>query len=188
MIYQFIHDFDLKRAIRRKLLDQVTDSDGELIKEAEERALAQVRSKLGQRYNMAEALPTILTYDNSAQYNEGDQVYREYTDGGKDYGFIYRAREATTGNAPESSPNDWQLHDPRHQLLVMYVIDMLLYHLHARITPRNVPEVRNERYAAAVAWMDMVKAGDESPDLPLRDPGRDEVRHGNRVDQQDWSW
>lgn len=54
----------------------------------------------------------------------------------------------------------------RSPLIVMYMLDIALYHMHSRITPRNIPEIRVDRYDSAIAWLKMVSKGDITPDLP----------------------
>ena len=54
----------------------------------------------------------------------------------------------------------------RNALLVMYLTDMLLYHIHSRINPRQIPNLRAIRYEAAIKWLEMVAAGKLSPNLP----------------------
>jgi hypothetical protein len=58
--------------------------------------------------------------------------------------------------------------DNRNQALVMYLIDMTLYHLHCRINPRNVPDIRAIRYngnnatenGGAIGWLKKVAKGE----------------------------
>lgn len=59
--------------------------------------------------------------------------------------------------------------DERSKLIVMYLIDISLYHMFSAITPRNVPQVRIDRYDAAIAWLQKVAAGKISPDLPVNE-------------------
>ena len=47
----------------------------------------------------------------------------------------------------------------RSRLLVMYCVDIMLYHLHSRINPRQVPEIRFVRYEAAKKWLESVSKG-----------------------------
>lgn len=54
----------------------------------------------------------------------------------------------------------------RNHLILMYFIDITLYHLHSNISPRNVPELRAIRYEAAVDWLNRVASGKLNPDLP----------------------
>lgn len=56
----------------------------------------------------------------------------------------------------------------RNPAILLYCMDMALYHLHSRVTPRNVSELRMDRYDAAIMWLDKVVSGELAPDLPLR--------------------
>lgn len=57
--------------------------------------------------------------------------------------------------------------DLRNKLIVMYAVDILLYHLHASINPRQIPEIRFIRYEAAISWLKKVSKGEIMPNLPL---------------------
>lgn len=57
--------------------------------------------------------------------------------------------------------------EDRNALLVMYITDMLLYHIHSRTNPRQMPEIRAIRYDAAIDWLKAVAKAAISPDLPL---------------------
>lgn len=54
----------------------------------------------------------------------------------------------------------------RSKLIVLYMIDITLYHLHSNITPDNVPEIRYLRYQRAMEWLKKVADGKISPKLP----------------------
>ena len=56
--------------------------------------------------------------------------------------------------------------EARNALLVMYMVDITLYHLHSNISPENVPELRGIRYEAAINWLKAVAKGSISPNLP----------------------
>jgi len=56
----------------------------------------------------------------------------------------------------------------------MYMIDITLYHLHARINPRNVPELRMQRRDEAIKWLQGVRDGKLQPNLPLYDTTEDD--------------
>lgn len=58
--------------------------------------------------------------------------------------------------------------DARNPLVVMYMIDISLYHMHSRVTPRNIPEIRIDRYDSAIKWLDKVNKGALTPDLPKK--------------------
>lgn len=55
----------------------------------------------------------------------------------------------------------------RNAVIVMYFIDMVLYHLHSRINPGQVPAVRMDRYDQAIKWLKMVSEGGLAPNLPV---------------------
>jgi len=58
----------------------------------------------------------------------------------------------------------------RNRLIVMYLCDIALYHLHSVISPDMVPELRENRYKAAIQWCkDVNKGAISPPNLPLVD-------------------
>jgi len=57
--------------------------------------------------------------------------------------------------------------EDRDAQLLSYIIDLCLYHLHSRIAPRNIPELRQTRYDNAVLWLKMCVSGDVTPKLEL---------------------
>lgn len=67
----------------------------------------------------------------------------------------------------------------RFPVLVLYLVDMCLYHLHSRINPRKVPDLREKRYDMAIHWLQKVSAGKLSPDLPEPDDTSDDIRWGS---------
>lgn len=58
--------------------------------------------------------------------------------------------------------------EERNPVILMYLIDIILYHLHSNISPRNIPELRGIRYEAAINWLKMVAKGSINPDLPTK--------------------
>jgi len=79
----------------------------------------------------------------------------------------------TAGTLPTDATK-WTAGDNRNQQIVMYLIDITLYHLHSRINPRNIPDLRKERYdgnnpqqnGGAIAWLKRCASGDVTADLP----------------------
>ncbi|NSW46211.1 MAG: DUF1320 family protein [Bacteroidales bacterium] len=69
----------------------------------------------------------------------------------------------------------------RNQLIVLYLIDMILYHLHARVSPRNISQLRVDRYNQAIEWLKMASTGIIQPDLPLKADTQ-----GNADDRLKW--
>ena len=54
----------------------------------------------------------------------------------------------------------------RNPLIVMYMIDLILYHLHSNTPGRVLPKVRQDRFDAAIVWLDKVNNGGLFPTLP----------------------
>ena len=63
----------------------------------------------------------------------------------------------------------------RHPLIKLYCIDITLYHLHSRISPRAIPQLRMDRYDAAINWLKQVARGELLPDLPTLPNGQDNI-------------
>lgn len=59
-----------------------------------------------------------------------------------------------------------QAESDRNPLIILYLIDITLYHLHSNISPDNVPELRLTRYKAAIDWLKAVAMEKISPILP----------------------
>ena len=53
----------------------------------------------------------------------------------------------------------------RDQQILSTTIDIALYHLHSRIAPRNIPELRTQRYENAILWLRMCANGEVTPAL-----------------------
>lgn len=92
-----------------------------------------------------------------------------------------------TGILPTSSPI-WTKGDNRNQQIVLYLLDITLYHLHSRINPRNIPALRMHRYngddpmdrGGAIGWLKHVGSGDVTADLPNIAPQQGmSIRWGN---------
>jgi len=69
-----------------------------------------------------------------------------------------------------------QVFDIAHkkQLVAMYLCDIMLYHLFSRISPRNVPELRENRYSSAIRWLTKIADGALNADLPTYEVGENE--------------
>lgn len=61
--------------------------------------------------------------------------------------------------------------EERNTLLLTYGVDIALYHLHARINPKNISQIRYDRYKEAKLWLEMVSEGRLSPNLPAAETG-----------------
>lgn len=76
----------------------------------------------------------------------------------------------------------WTAGDNRNQQIVTYLIDITLYHIHSRIAPRNIPDLRVKRYDDALQWLKMAAKGEITAALPIIQPkqgGR--IRFGGNI-------
>lgn len=78
----------------------------------------------------------------------------------------------------------WSRTDNRDQQMVLYFVDLALYHVHSRIAPRNIPDLRVKRYDDAIAWLKMCALGQITPNLPLIQPAQGaRIRFGGNIKQ-----
>jgi hypothetical protein len=76
----------------------------------------------------------------------------------------------------------WAAADNRSQQLLTYIIDIALYHLHSRISPRNIPDLRVKRYDDARAWLKAVARGEVTANLPAIQPASgSRIRYGGNI-------
>lgn len=81
-----------------------------------------------------------------------------------------------------SDATKWTLGDNRNPQMVMILIDIALFHMHSRISPRNIPQLRKDRYEGALEWLKMVAHGEITATLPILQPLRgNRIRWGGRV-------
>jgi hypothetical protein len=86
-------------------------------------------------------------------------------------------------NTPLTDNNYWSTGDNRSQQLVMFMIDITLYHLHSRISPRNIPELRVKRYDEAIAWLKKAGKGEVTANLKVKqvNPVGNRIRFGGNT-------
>jgi len=99
----------------------------------------------------------------------------------------------TLTSAYPDDDTKWTLGDNRNQQIILYLLDITLYHLHSRINPRNIPDLRKERYdgnnatqnGGAIAWLKRVASGDITADLPQIMPQQGmSIRYGSSTAKQ----
>lgn len=75
------------------------------------------------------------------------------------------AYPVTTGVLPIAAP--WKFSDNRDLTLIRIVIDVVLYDIHSIINPRNIPQLRTDRYNSVVEFLKEVVNGKMNMDLPV---------------------
>lgn len=71
---------------------------------------------------------------------------------GPQYDF-FTALTANSGKQPEFDTSDWQVGDPREKLIVRQMVDIILYEIHSRINPRDIPVFRIDRRDDAIKFL-----------------------------------
>ncbi len=51
--------------------------------------------------------------------------------------------------------------------LVMYMMDITLYHMHSAVSPQQIPDLRVKRYDDAIEWLKAVASGKLTANFPL---------------------
>ena len=70
----------------------------------------------------------------------------------------------------------WTLGDNRNQQILGYTIDIVLYYLHARVAPQNIPQLRMDNYDVAREMLREMAKGGVTLDMLKIQP-----KQGNRV-------
>lgn len=154
----FLLEKDYKKQIKADALESITQSDSAILSEAELATIEEMSSYLRERFDCAAIFSPVLPYDETLIYPQGARILYQTQ--------LYQATSDTeAGELPNESPN-YQLGDSRNALIVMYAIDILLYHIHSRLAGRQMPEIRIIRYEAALRWVQMAGNGKITADLP----------------------
>ncbi len=117
---------------------------------------------------------TLIQYKN-IQSVPSKNVAPDNTPNGEKYWGDATPYSIPVGTLP-TDDTKWVALDNRDQQLTMYLIDMVLYHVHCRIAPRNIPDLRIKRYDDAVDWLKKCATGGVTPNIPLLKPNQ-----GNRI-------
>lgn len=118
---------------------------------------------------------------------------------GAQYWFLVGSYDVPA-NTDITNTTYWIAGDNRDPQLVKYVVDIALYHMHLRIAPRNIPEIRVLAYKgrteevvigsngpqypllSAIGWLQGCAREDVTPQLPLIQPHQGyRIRFGGRV-------
>jgi len=91
------------------------------------------------------------------------------------------AYSLTPGTLPTDAAK-WTAGDNRTQSVLMTVIDICLYHVHSRIAPRNIPDLRRDRYMNAIEMLRSFARGEMTAKLPLIQPKQGaRIRYGGPI-------
>lgn len=152
---------------------------------------------LGAQYQMFYAADKYADWKYTTLYNAGDHV--------QDGNYTYTCLQTNQGKKPSDNPSQWGVGtlysftnqmptnttywvsgDNRNQKMIGLITDVMLYQLHKRISPNNVPEIRRDAYQYALDLLRRYAKGtDVTAALPLLQPNQGmRNRSGNRLPKQ----
>lgn len=219
---RFLLDSDYESVIQEVDLLQVIESDYNNLYQAEEKAIARMRTKLVQRYMVDIELGTMTAYNALTHYRTkqriletGNVIYSvNYFDRWvnttayavndivtDDDGYVYTCATANTNQPLEdnltywtpmvgvikTNTTYWTQTDNRYPLFVELAMDMALYNVHARINPRNIPDLRIERNREALDQLDRWASGTDTAEvmnINTTDQTGYSIRWGSSLDKQ----
>lgn len=69
--------------------------------------------------------------------------------------------------------------------VIQMLVDIMLYHAHARIMPDNIPTLREKRYNYALSWCEKLADGFIAPQLPTKELApTTSLRYGNSSEKR----
>ncbi len=138
----------------------------------------------GSTYTCQVATPA-LSSDEALQYatisNMPAHVYPGAGAAGQQYwgsGTPYSVPAGT----PLTNTTYWQQGDNRDMQLVTSVLNITLYYLFMRVSPKNMPLQRTKAYTDAVHWLTLAANGQVTPALPPLQPAQGaRIRFGGNL-------
>jgi phage gp36-like protein len=158
----FLIPQDYEQIIRSEILTTLSGGKTYNIDAAEQTARAEMESYLASRYDVARIFVHVEEWQLAGQYLKDAVVWQQ----GPSSQVVFTAQVAGPGHAPLAPGTDWLPIDPRNALIRTYLVDMAVYHVHAAIPHKAIPELRVIRYEAAISWLLRVSQGGLTPNLP----------------------
>ena len=159
----FLIPQDYEAIIRTEILTTISAGKNYNVEAAELTARAEMESYLAARYDVASIFVDVPEWSAIVPYDAGALTWHTGTNGAR----VWTAGTASQGVAPNTVQSPWLPIDPRNHLIRTYLTDMAVYHAHAAIPHKAIPELRVMRYEAAIDWLNKVNRGQLTPALPL---------------------
>lgn len=163
----YLSDTDYLSQIKSDVLSLITNSNGDLRTRAEHSAITELESYLSGRFDTALIFLRFNIWDNAVNYVVDEQVVFENA--------VWKSLSINSGQEPAEGSEHWVKVFQRNELITTFLIDIVLYHLNARIAFDQVSTIRMDRYNRAVTWLKDVASGKINPNLPVLDRDEDGV-------------
>ncbi len=156
----FIKRRDYETAIKADDLAQIIPNElDEVLAQAEQAAIIEVQSYLRSVYDVSKIFLPLPEWSSQTAYEADYAVWFEDA--------IYVALSDISANGADPSANsDWELNDIRDQKILQVTIDIILFHIHKRISPRQIPQHRLIAHDMAINWLMGIRDGKMSTTLP----------------------
>ena len=171
MNYFLVTD-DYAKLIESTDLAIVDGGSSDVLNQSMYSAIEEVAGYIRHRYNEKEIFKTVAVSSTGLSVTalNGSRHYQSTTK--KHYICIADATAKDLTNTTYFTEGD-----TRNPKILDVTIDVLLYHMHARISPRNIPDLRRLRYdgddpaqrGGAIGYLKQVQKGVITPNLPITD-------------------
>lgn len=148
MAQSFIRDHDFVSAIRTEQLTKIIEGESSIKNDAIAASETEIKSYLRAKYDIDAIFQSISDYDVAVAYSHGDVVHDLANPGN-----YYTAIGDVTAGTALSDDTKWTLGDPRDKLIVEFMIDLILYRIHSRVSPNQIPTHRIDRRDDAISFL-----------------------------------
>lgn len=170
---RYLHPADYAFQARKEIRELLGGMDEKKLILAEQAAVREMKSALKKRYDISKIFFSFKIFDAALVYTNpvddlvlGPLVYfKKNTDADESYQVFECIETTTVGQSPESHPAKWK-EFVRDAFVMMYLVDITLYHLHSKDATRLIPKIREDRYQDVKDWLKMVASGEIDADLP----------------------
>ena len=147
--------------IQGSILQGITGANSPvLLAQCEAAARVELSSYLNQRYDLTNVLKDLVLYSPTTTYAVGDLIYDAILPD------IYEAVNIAPAGTSLTDTFYFRAGDPRNALIIQYLVEIVLFNIHKRISPQNVPAIREIAYDNAIRWLIGVQRGNITPKLP----------------------
>lgn len=168
---QFLKKSDFRNLISETHLNQIIQSNPELLDDSMRIAQTEMSGYLRGVFDLAIIFATYNDFDAEAGYDSGITVWYDTTAtiSGQSVttSRLYKSKAASAAGVLPTDTTKWEEVEPRHPQIIQMLIDFTLYHLHSVISPSNIPDLRVVRYQDAIKALKAMRKGDITTDLPL---------------------
>jgi hypothetical protein len=164
MFMRYLKESDYLSKINRYDLETLLHDEqnpSAILFDTEIRAQESISLFLRKRYNLEQLFATYPFFVSGSNVFSGSTYWYTTTDNYEAY--LYTAKD-TTHALPTTS--GWTMIEPRHPLIVDWMVAVCIYKLHERVNPDNIPTQRKDAYAEVTTILKAIQSEKLSPNFP----------------------